>query len=305
MAADPHAAELQELLAEVRRIEARSRRLVTGVLAGGWRSVFHGTGVEFEEVREYVPGDDPRSVDWNVTARYGRPHVKTFVEERERTLCFLLDLSPSMNVAWGPWTARQVAARACAALALAAVRNQDRVGLIACAGRVRRFVRPEPGLAHALRVVRDCLALPAGSGSDLGPGLELAGRALRRHAILFVLSDFLLPELPRALAWCARRHDVVAVRLLLPELSPPLGGGMVRLRDPEDGSTRVVDWADPRVRQAWRGRVAAWRQRTAAAIRGAGADLLDLPVPARRVRDPVSRPLLDFFHRRELRDRKR
>lgn len=305
MAGDPHAAELQELLAEVRRIEARSRRLVGGVLAGSWRSVFHGTGVEFEEVREYVPGDDPRNVDWNVTARYGRPHVKTFVEERERTLCFLLDLSPSMDTGWGPWTARQVAARACAALALAAVRNRDRVGLIACGAGTPRFLHPRPGLAHTLHLLRDVLASPPGPGSGLGPGLQLAGRLLRRHAILFVLSDFLVPELPRSLAWCARRHEVVAVRLLPAELDPTPAWGLTRLRDPASGRCVVVDWADPRVRAAWAARVARWQATTAAAIRQAGADLLDLPVPGERVADPVARPLLEFFHRRELRDQKR
>ncbi|MFQ5505555.1 MAG: DUF58 domain-containing protein [Planctomycetota bacterium] len=302
--------ELTELLEEVRRIEAQSSRLVTSVMAGGYSSVFRGSGIEFHELREYVDGDDPRSVDWNVTARVGRPFVKDYVEERELTLCFLLDLSASMSGGFGIWSARQMAARVCACLALAAIKNDDKVGLIAFSEAVDRFVPPRKGIRHALRIVRDCLALTGGSrGTELAPALEFASRALRRHAILFLVSDF-LGEIPKtALTLCARRHDLVAVRLLTPELRPPEprpgDGGLVRLRDPESRRASVVDWKSARVRQAWLERVRAWRERTAGELRRAEIDLMDVPIPRSPDRDAVARPILEFFRMREQRGAKR
>ena len=156
----PHGdAELAELLAEVRRIEVQAKRLVASVMAGGYQSVFRGSGIEFDEVREYVEGDDPRAVDWNVTARVGRPFVKTFVDERELTVLFLADLSASMSTGFGYWSPRQMAARVCACMALSAVANNDRVGMIGFSGGVDEYVPARKGRGHALRVVRDCLAL--------------------------------------------------------------------------------------------------------------------------------------------------
>ena len=163
--------DLPELLAEVRRIEAQSNRLVTGVMAGGYQSVFRGAGIEFDEIREYVDGDDPRAVDWNVTARTGRPFIKEYVEERERTLLFVLDLSASMTAGFAAWSARQMAARVCACLALSAIKNDDKVGLIAFSRDIDKFVPARKGIRHVLRIVRDCLALPGSSAETaLAPG---------------------------------------------------------------------------------------------------------------------------------------
>jgi uncharacterized protein (DUF58 family) len=294
--------ELAELLEEVRRIEAQSNRLVTGVMAGGYASVFHGAGIEFDEIREYVPGDDPRAVDWNVTARAGRPFVKEYVEERDLTALFLLDLSASMGGGFGVWSARQMAARVCACLALSAIRNDDKVGLIAFSRQVDKFVPARKGVRHVLRIVRDCLALPGSSAQTaLAPALEFAARVVRRRAILFLVSDFLGTDWQQALKLCARRHDLVAVRLLTPELEPPQGAGLVRVRDPESGATAVVDWGSARVRAAHRDRVAAWREGTAQLLRRAEVDLMDVPVPRERDRDAVARPILAFFRMRERR----
>jgi uncharacterized protein (DUF58 family) len=169
--------ELAELLEEVRRIEAQSNRLVAGVMAGGYSSAFRGSGIELDRIREYVDGDDPRSVDWNVTARIGRPFIKEYVEERDRTLLFLLDLSGSMAGGFGVWSARQMAARICGCLALSAIKNDDRVGLIAFSGTVDKFVPPRKGIRHVLRIVRDCLALRGSSQqTQLVPALEFASR---------------------------------------------------------------------------------------------------------------------------------
>ncbi len=297
--------ELAELLAEVRRIEVQSSRLVTEVMAGGYSSVFRGSGIEFREVREYVDGDDPRSVDWNVTARAGRPYVKEFVEERERTLLFLLDLSASMSGGFGPWSARQTAARVCACLALSAVKNDDKVGLVAFGAGIERFVPPRKGLRHVLRVVRDCLALPVSEGpTAIAPALEFASRVVRRRSIVVLVSDFFADGWRDALTLCARRHDVIAVRLLTPELVPPESGPM-RVRDPETGIARVVDWGNAQVREAFAARVADWNARTIAELRKAHVDLMDVPVPREPDRDAVARPILKFFRMRELRGEKR
>lgn len=296
---------LAELLEEVRRIEAQSKRLVTGAMVGGYSSVFRGSGIEFHELREYVDGDDPRAVDWNVTARLGRPFVKEFVEERQLTMLFLLDLSASMAGGFGVWSARQMAARICACLALSAIRNDDRVGLIAFSREVDKFVPPRKGIRHVLRIVRDCLALPGSStGTDLAPALEFASRAVRRHATLFLVSDFFGAGWERALGLCARRHDLVAVRLSSPELAPP-DAGLVRVRDPETGRTHLVDWASARVRAEYEERILAWRRRTEEALRRAEVDLMDVPVPLARDREAVARPILEFFRMREQRGAKR
>jgi uncharacterized protein (DUF58 family) len=297
--------ELAELLAEVRRIEVQSSRLVTGTLAGGYTSVFRGAGIEFDEVREYAEGDDPRTVDWNVSARMGRPYVKKFIDERELTLTFALDVSASMSTGFGVWSLRQMAARICACLALAAVRNKDKVGLIAFSDRVHKYVPPSKGLRHALRIVRDCLALPASQApAAFGRALEYAAHVRRRRGVLFLLSDFMSSGWQREVSACARRHDLVAVRLLPPELEPP-ARGLVRLREPESGRTTVVDWSSRAARDTYRARVARWRQQGSDALRRAQVDVMDVPLPAVPDKDAIARPLRTFFAMRELRGAKR
>jgi uncharacterized protein (DUF58 family) len=296
---------MDEVLAEVRRIEVRARRRATGVMAGGYLSVFRGAGLEFESVREYEPGDDPRRVDWNVTARVGRPFVKTYVDERDLTVLFLVDLSASMQAGYGVLSARQTAARVVASLALSAVQHGDRVGLVAFSDRVDAYVAPRKGRPHALRLVRDCLALPAGgTKTDMKPALQLAVRALRRHAVVFLLSDFLGEGWQKPLGACARRHDVVAVRLLAPELEAPRRG-LLHLADPESGRAAWFDANSPASRAAYAERVAAWRAHVARSLRRARVDLMDVPVPRVRRADDVVQPILRFFRMRELRGRKR
>ena len=300
-----HDDELADILREVRRIDVQAQRLVAGVMAGGYLSVFRGAGIEFDTVREYEEGDDPRSVDWNVTARVGRPFVKTYVDERELTVLFLLDLSASMDGGFGIWSLRQTAARVCACLGLAAARSGDKVGLVGFSAGVDHYVAPRMGRAHALRVVRDCLALsPSAPGTNLAPALQFAVRAVRRHAIVFVISDFLTQGWERALQLCARRHDVVAVRLRPPELDPP-DAGLLRVRDPETGHVVIVDTSSARVRKAYAERVAAWDQRTEHALRRARVDRMDVPVPRGRGKDQIVGPILRFFRMREQRGAKR
>ena len=296
---------LADVLAEVRRIEVQGRRLARGVMGGGYRSAFRGAGIEVDSVREYDPGDDPRRLDWNVTARMGRPFVKTYVDERDVTVLFLLDISPSMDGGWGARTARDTAARVVACLGISAQRAGDRVGLVAYSRGVDAFVAPRRGPGHALRIVRDSLVLRgAAGGGGLGAALGQATRAVRRHAVVFVVSDFLAGGWERALAIAARRHDVVAVRIGLPEAELPRGG-LLRVEDPEAPGPRVLDLAHGPTRSAWEHRIAAWAQRTEAGFERAGVDRLDVPVPRTVGRDHVARSLLSFFRMRELRGSKR
>jgi len=304
MVEDPDV-ELSELLSEVRRIEVQSRRLVAGAMAGGYSSVFRGSGIEFDEVREYVDGDDPRTVDWNVTARVGKPYIKKYVDERELTVLFLLDLSASMSGGFSVWSARQMATRVCACLALSAVTNNDKVGLIAFSREVDKYVPPRKGIGHVLRIIRDCLALKGSSTrTELEPALEFTASVVRRRAILFLISDFLASGWEEVLTLCARRHDVIAVRLLAPELAPP-ESGLMHVRDPESGAGMVIDWSRPRIRAAYAERIAAWHARTEGELRRAKVDLMNVPLPRVYDRDAVARPIFKFFHMRELRGAKR
>ncbi|MBL8896607.1 MAG: DUF58 domain-containing protein [Planctomycetes bacterium] len=304
----PHSideAELQELLEEVRRIEAQSKRLVTDVLSGAYSSVFRGAGIAFDEVREYEEGDDPRRVDWNVTARMGRPFVKKFVDEREQSVIFAIDVGPSMDASFGALSARRIAARVVATLALAAVRNGDKVGAIAFGAEVVRWVPPLRGLGHALRIVRDTLALRAPRASSAPScAFELAARTLRRRSVIFAVSDFLSGTGGRSLERCARRHDVIATWLQGPELAAP-PTGLWRVRDPHSGAERELDLGSAAVRAFHAERVEAWRSSTRSAFERAGVDRLELAIPRERRREHIADALLRFFRMRQLRGAKR
>lgn len=304
-AAEQPESGLAEILEEVRRIELQSKRLVTDVMAGGYVSTFRGAGIEFDTVREYVEGDAQRSIDWNVTARMGRPYVRTYVDERELTVLFALDLSASMHGGFGPWSVRQTAARVCACLAFSAVGNGDKVGLVAFSEDVDQYVPPRKGPAHALRIVRDSLALTgAGEQTRIAPALEFLSQAVRKRAIVFLVSDFLADGWENALTLCARRHDVIAVRLLTPELDAR-DGGLVRVCDPETGREVVLDVRSRRVREAYERRVEAWRTETEEVLRRAKVDLMDVPVPREQGKDLVAGPILRFFRMRQQRGAKR
>lgn len=252
----PPARSPVELLRRVRRIELSTRRAVEDTLSGQYHSVFKGRGMAFSEVRPYAPGDEVRSIDWNVTARTGALHVKRFVEERELSVMILCDLSASTDFGSAARTKAEVAAEIAALLALSAVANGDRVGLVLFTDRVERTVPPRKGRRHALRLVTEILQLrPEGRGTALATALEHLRRAFPRRTVAFLLSDFVEgggagpPPFERALRIAARKHDLVPIRIqdrLEAELP---AAGLAWVEDPETGAVSRVDLSDRRVRE--------------------------------------------------------
>ena len=241
-----------ELLRKVRRLEIRSRHLVEDLFAGQSKSVFQGRGMEFEEVRPYLPGDEVRDIDWNVTARLGAPYVKRFVEERELTVVLVVDVSRSMRFGTAGGEKRELAAELCAVLGFAAVRNDDRVGLVLAGERVEHFVPPARGRSHLLRLLRDVLgAETEGTAARLGETARFLMRTARRHSVMFWISDFEDPVDPRAFQGLARRHDVTALLLRDPRDEVLPDAGWVELEDLESGARRLVNTGSRTVRDAY------------------------------------------------------
>jgi uncharacterized protein (DUF58 family) len=241
-----------DLLTRVRRLEIRSRHLVEDLFAGQSESVFKGRGIEFEEVRPYVPGDEVRTIDWNVTARLGAPYVKRFVEERELTVLLVVDISRSMRFGTAGAEKREIAAELCAVLGFAAMRNNDRVGLVLAGERVEHFVPPSRGRSHLLRMLRDVLGLHAEHpGTHLGEAVRFVLRTTRRRSLVFWLSDFEDRLDPRDWRVLSRRHDVTAFALTDPRDLELPAAGWVELEDLESGRRVLADTGDRRVRAAY------------------------------------------------------
>jgi uncharacterized protein (DUF58 family) len=295
------AAPLQEILRQVRRVELRTRGLVTSRFSGEYHSIFKGQGIEFVEVREYLPGDDVRSIDWNVSARTGGVYVKKYVEERELTVLLLVDLSGSQQ--WGT-RARfksEMVVEAAATLAMSAVRNNDRVGLLVFTDRVELFVPPRKGRRHVLRILRDLLAFqPVGRGTDLAASLAYVTRLLRSRSILFVVSDFVvgpaLAEVDRAFTAASVRHDVIPVVLTDPADAELPDAGLLRVRDPETGAEVVIDTSSDEVRARYREAVRDERMAMRRTFRRLGIEEIELATD-----QPTSNAVLSFFRRRERR----
>jgi uncharacterized protein (DUF58 family) len=285
----------EEVAAEVRRIEITTRHLVRDIVAGEYSSAFRGRGVEFAEVREYQPGDDVRMIDWNVTARLGSAYIKRFLEERELTILFAVDYSASGAFGTRRRTKRSLAVEVCAVLALAAARNNDRVGTAFFTDRLERYVPPRKGRRQVLRVISELLAHePAGRGTDLAGSLLALEPLLRRRSVLFLVSDFFADGWRPVLGRLARRHDVIAMQLVDPRERELPDVGTVALQDAETGAWRWLDTASPRVRDAVRARVTQFDAELASAVEEGGADLLRLDAG-----EPYGERLLAFFRRRE------
>ena len=247
-----------DLMRRVRRLEIRAKRLVTERLFGQYGSVFRGRGLEFSEVRAYQPGDDVRIIDWNVTARMGVPYVKKFVEERELTVLIAIDLSGSQQFGTEASTKAELGVELSALLAFAAVANNDLVGLLTFTDQIETFVPPAKGSRHALRILRELIGgRLASRGTSISTAVAYLQRALRRRAIVFLISDFLDEEFESNLRYAARRHDVIALALSDPRESVMAPIGLAEFEDAETGRRVWLDTADAGVRQRFAERASA------------------------------------------------
>lgn len=269
--------ETAELLRKVRRLEIRSRHLVEDLFAGQSKSVFQGRGIEFEEVRPYLPGDEVRDIDWNVTARLGAPYVKRFVEERELTVILVVDVSRSMRFGTAGAEKRELAAELCAVLGFAAMRNDDRVGLVLVDDDVTHVVPPVRGRRHLLRCLRDVLeAESTATETRLGEAARFLSRTLSRHSVVFWISDFEPPPEARALRTLGRRHDLTALALRDPrdEMLPSVG--WIELEDLESGRRSLVNSGSRRVRERYAADARERWARTEAVLREARCPAIEI-----------------------------
>lgn len=242
----------QEVMQQIRRIQIRTRHVVNDILAGQYESVFKGRGMEFKEVREYVPGDDVRMIDWNVTARTGHPHVKLLAEERELTVMLLVDASGSGRFGSVSRFKNELAAELCAVLAISAIKNNDKVGLIIFTDEIELYVPPSKGRTHVLRVIRDVLYFqPKRAGTDIPGALRFLNSVTTRRVVAFLVSDFMAQDYEVPLRIANRRHDVIAVAVADPREETLPDVGLVSARDAETGREVVVDTGDKAVRDAY------------------------------------------------------
>ena len=243
----------KELAAKIRRIQIKTGRNVSSSFAGEYTSAFKGHGMEFEEVRAYQPGDDIKSIDWNVTARTGEPFIKRFREERELTVLLMVDLSASGNFGSTGRKRNDIAAEICAVLSFSAIKNNDRVGLLVFTDEVETFIAPAKGMTHIMRIIREILAFnPKGKGTSIDKALTYLGKVQRKNAVVFLISDFIDQGYERKLKIMAEKHDLVALSVTDPlELELP-DCGLITIRDGETGYCRTIDSSSKVVRQEWK-----------------------------------------------------
>ncbi len=287
----------EDILKKIRRIDIRTRHMVNDVLGGQYESVFKGQGMEFEEVREYQPGDEIRAIDWNVTARMGRPFLKKYVEERELTVMLLLDASASTTFGSVKQRKGELSAELCAVIAFSAIKNNDKVGLIIFTDRIEKYVPPQKGRRHVLRVISEALSFePHGRGTDIAAALEYLNRVTIRRTVAFLISDFLAADYERPLQIANRRHDIIALTITDPrELELP-NVGILELEDAETGEKIQIDTKVRRVREAFQRLASEKAQQKSRMLRSANVDTINVFTDK-----PYIEPLLKFFRMRERR----
>lgn len=287
----------REVLRKVRRLEIRTRRLVDESLAGSYHSVFKGRGMEFAEVREYEPGDDVRTIDWNVSAKMGHPFVKKFTEERELTVMLVVDASASGHFGSATATKLETMAEIGALLAFSAIRNNDRVGLLLFTDRIERFVPPRKGRDHGLRVLRELLAFETvGRGTNIKGALDVLRRVVTKRSVVFLISDFQAQGYDTTLRATNLKHDLVAIAISDPREESLPSVGLVAMSDAETGRLALIDTGSPAVRRHFAARQLRERERTRSVLKKSGTDLLELSTGT-----DYDRALVTFFRERARR----
>ncbi len=320
----------RDIIQRVRQIQIRTGRQVADVLAGKYVSAFKGTGVEFNEVRPYIPGDDVRTIDWNVSARIGQPYVKRYVEERQLTVMLLIDISASQDFGSGHRTKRETTAELCALLAFSAIQNDDKVGLTLFHGKIEQYIPPRKGQKHALRVIREILAqrgnlghnrssrrnrilglrsiLPsrtrrtprtAQQATSISTALEFLMRSTKRRAVCFVVSDFFDHDYEHAIRSANRKHEVIAVQIADQRESCMPSVGMITLTDPETGDIGVYDTSFKNFRNKFEAMAKQRNERLEQQFRSSGIDFIRIDTS-----ESVADPLIKFFRGRERRLRR-
>ena len=289
----------KEILKKIKRIEIRTGRLVNDVFAGKYESVFKGRGMEFHEVREYVPGDDIRSIDWNVTARTGRPYVKKFVEERELTILLMADMSGSGYFGSIEKMKSEIMAEIGAVLAFSAIKNNDKVGLLLFTDRVEKFIAPKKGRLHVLRVIRELLYYtPEGKKTDISAALEYLGKVLKKRAVIFLISDFIDSGYERLLRILNKRHDIVAIAISDPREAELPGIGLIEFEDAETKEVIYLDTNDNALKEALLKRKVSFSENRKRIFRSINMDSVEISTATSYVE-----PLMLFFRARAKRFR--
>jgi len=288
-----------ELIKRIRKIQIVTQRLVNETFAGEYVSVFKGRGMEFSEVREYQPGDDIRTIDWNVTARMGHPFVKKYTEERELTVMLMVDASPSGDFGTTDRLKGEIAAEICAILAFSAITNNDRVGLIIFTDRVEKYLPPAKGQRHVLRVVRELLHFrPEGQGTDIGEALDYLNRVQKRRSVCFLVSDFITGDFEKPLRISNKRHDMIALVITDPREMEMPDVGLVDLEDAETGEIVTIDTSDPEFRERFGEMGAFGRAQLFRTLQSLSVDAIDVVTDR-----PYIDPLVRFFRERAHRFR--
>ncbi len=290
----------RELIRKVRRIEIVTRSLVENLFSGEYHSTFKGKGMEFDQVREYQEGDDVRAIDWNVTARMNRPFVKVFTEERELVVMLVVDLSASGDFGTAEHFKSEIAAEICSLLAFSAIKNNDKVGLLLFTDKVEKYIKPQKGKRHVLRVIRELLFFrPEGRGTDLNVGLNQLNHLLKRRSVVFLVSDFLTTEsYDKLLKVTGRRHDLIAVRLHDPRERTIPDVGYVELEDAETGERLFLSTSDEAFRSRYENIRRKEEEGMRTRFRNSGIDLIEVSTKGGYVD-----PLVQFFRTRERRRR--
>ena len=285
-----------EILKKVRQIEIKTGRLVSETFSGQYQSVFKGRGIEFSEVREYVPGDDVRSIDWNVTARAGKPFVKRFIEERELTLMILCDVSASQSFGSSGKPKSEAAAELAAMFAFSALKNSDKSGLLLFSDKTELYIPPRKGKNHSLRLIRELLAYtPQSRGTDISLALKMANRVMKRRGIIILISDFNSPDYSKEVRLTARRHDLIPVVITDGlERALPQARALLVTEQLEGGENFTADLSSPAYRAAYETAASGRRAAMESVLRSAGSDWIDID-PAL----PVHGPVVRFFRQRK------